>query len=239
MVHDFMGVSVDVNALLELALAVLLGSGAGLYARHKFKKGKHFSAVQLQEFADGMRRELFERAGASDKWVDMTDYLKEQPYYPGHWFLATYRILFKSGIVATPNPRMQRGGGFRMQLSPKGIEEARMERLMAAAEEPRTVRNYQAGVIQIGDQNQASHVNAHFGADPSPLLGQLVTALVTVSRNTTVQPQLREAAEQAAADLQTADESRLPLILERVRGIASVAATGFEAVRPILDAITG
>jgi hypothetical protein len=238
-VHDFLGVSIDVNGLLWLALAVLLGLGAGLYGRHKFKQGKHFSAVQLQDFADGMRRELFKRAGASDKWVDMTDYLKQQPYYPGYWFLATYRILFKSGIVATPNPRIQGSDGFRMQLSAKGIEEARMERLMAATEEPRTVRNYQAGVIQIGDQNQASHVNVNFGADANPLLAQLVTALVTVSRNTTVQPQLREAAEQAATELRTADESRIPLILERVRGIASVAATGFEAVRPILDAITG
>ncbi|MFI1537698.1 hypothetical protein [Streptomyces anandii] len=237
MVRDFLGVSIDVNDLLELALTVLLGLAAGLYGRHRFKQGKHFSAVQLQGFADGMRRELFERAGASDKWVDMTDYLKQQPYYPGHWFLAAYRILFKSGIVATPSPRIQAGGGFRMRLSAKGIEEARMERLMAAAEEPRTVSNYQAGVIQIGDQNRASHVNANFGPDPNPLLAQLVTALVTVSRNTAVQPPLREAAEQAAAELRTADESRIPLILERVRGIASVAATGFEAVRPILDAI--
>ncbi|MEU2772741.1 hypothetical protein ABZ646_07370 [Streptomyces sp. NPDC007162] len=195
--------SIDVNALLWLASAVLLGLGAGLYSRHKFKQGKHFSAVQLQDFADGMRRELF-----------------------------------KSGIVTTPTPRIQGVDGFRMQLSAKGIEESRMERLMAAAEEPRTVRNYQAGVIQIGDQNQASHVNTNFSADPHPLLAQLVTALVTASRDTAVQPQLREAAEQAATELRTADESRIPLILERVRGFVSVAATGFEAVRPILDAIT-
>ncbi|MEU6220810.1 hypothetical protein ABZ845_25370 [Streptomyces sp. NPDC047022] len=218
---------------------LVIGGGAllGFAGRQMSKRGKHFTRAQLQAFATDLRRELYARSHTTGEWIDVTDYLRQQPYFPGTWFLSVYRILHQQGITHTPTPRSTPGGGARIRLSDKGVEEARMERIVSAAEQPRTVNNYQAGVMQIGDHNQAREVTTHFGADQSALLSQLITALSAVARNTELQPQVREAAERAGADLEGAEPSRIPVILERLRGIASVAATGFETVRPILDAL--
>lgn len=56
-------------------------------------------------------------------------------------------------------------------------------------------------------------------------------------RDTSLPPELQKAAGKAAAELQQSEPSRIPAILERLRGSASVAATGFATVRPILDAL--
>jgi hypothetical protein len=121
--------------------------------------------------------------------------------------------------------------------SDKAVEQATMERIVSATEQPRTVHHYQAGVVQVGDHNRASEVTTNFGTDQSALLSQLAAALAAVAQNSELRPELREAAEQAASELETVEPSRIPVILERIRGIVSVAAAGFEAVRPILDAL--
>ncbi|MBV2155451.1 hypothetical protein [Kitasatospora sp. SUK 42] len=89
----------------------------------------------------------------------------------------------------------------------------------------------------IGDHNKAHDVTTHFGTDQSASLLQLVAALGAVAQNAELQPQVREAAGRAAEELDGAEPSQIPIIIERIRGIASVAAAGFEIVRPILDAL--
>ena len=218
--------------VLPLAGGLLLGAAA----RQAGKRGTRFSRRQLEGFAADLRRELYSRATLSGEWIDISDYVTQQPYFPGTWFLSVHNILHRQGVVASPAPRVMPGGA-RVKLTEKALAEARGERMVAAAEQPRTVQNIQAGVVQIGDHNQAHHVNATFGTDQSALLSQLVAALADVARDTGLPPQLRQAADQAATDLQQSEPSRIPAILERLRGIASVAARGFEAVSPLLDAL--
>lgn len=112
-----------------------------------------------------------------------------------------------------------------------------MEEIARAAVQPRSTYTYQAGVIQIGDHNHAREVEARFGADQTVLLAQLATALSSIAQREDAAPEVRSEAERAAAALRTEPASRIPVILERVRGIASVAGSAFDAARPILDAI--
>ena len=223
------------SGLIELMIP-LSGLLLGAAARQAGKRGKRFSRRQLEGFAADLRRELYSRASLSGEWIDIGDYVSRQPYFPGTWFISIYHILYKQGVVANPTPRMTPGGA-RIKLTDKALEEARGERMVAASEQPRTVQNIQAGVVQIGDHNRAHHVSATFGTDQSALLAQLVAALTDVARNAELPLQLRQAAEGAATELQQSEPSRIPAILERLRGIASVAARGFEAVSPILDAL--
>lgn len=220
-----------------LLISAGIGLSAGLAARRQARRGKHFSRAQLLAFAADMRRELYARATLSGQWIDLTDYLQRQPYYPGLWVMSVHGILYREKIVQDAAPRTD-GRSYSTRLTGKALEEARMQRIVNAAEHPRTVNNFKAGVVQVGDHNQAHDVTANFGTDQTHLLAQLIAALAAVNNDATLQPQLREAAGRAAADLESAEPGRVPAILERVRGIVSVAATGFEAVRPILDAIT-
>jgi hypothetical protein len=233
--HYAAGVS---QTLAPLLLTVGGGLVLGLAARQLGKGGKHFTRSQLRAFADDLRRELYARATVTGEWTDVSDYVSQQPYFPGIWFLRVHNILYRDGVTHGPTPRVLDGKGASIRLSDKAVDEARTERIVSAAEQPRTVNNnFQAGVVQIGDHNRAQDVTTHFGADQSALLSQLIAALGAVAQNTELQPQIQEAARQAANDLEAAEPSRIPIILERLRGIVSVAATGFEAVRPILDAI--
>ncbi|MDH6141497.1 MULTISPECIES: hypothetical protein [Kitasatospora] len=231
--------SAFLGELSPILWAVGIGSFLGLITRQLARRGKRFSKAQIRDFAKDLRHELYMRSTGPGQRVDLTDYLQGQPYFGSQWLMEVYSILYREKIVFGLTP-LTVGGRVTFRLTDKGIEEARMERLMSAAENPRTVNNYQAGVVQIGDHNSAENVTANFGTDQSRLLAQLVAALVAVAGDTALQPQLRGVAEQAAADLETAtrqDPSRVPVILERIRGIVSVAATGFETVRPILEAI--
>ncbi|NUR60948.1 MAG: hypothetical protein HOV87_20145 [Catenulispora sp.] len=226
----------DGQALIPLS-AVGVGLILGLRQWQTGKHGKDFSRAQLQAFAADLRRELYARAALSGEWIDVSDHLRQQPYFPGTWFHKVRQILVKQGILAQPRPQSPPVPNTWLKLTDKAHEEARMERMMHAAENPRNVNNIQAGVVQFGDHNQAHHVNATFGTDQSALLAQLVTALTDVARNTELPQQLRQAADDTAAELRRGEPGRIPAILERLRGMAAVATSGFEAVSPILDAL--
>ncbi|MFF2076456.1 hypothetical protein ACFVXG_17065 [Kitasatospora sp. NPDC058162] len=223
---------VVIGALVIIGVLVIASVGV----RKNGRRGGGLTPAELNSYAEELRRELYARSTVSGVWIDVTDHVRRQPFIPVRLFLKVVNSLARAGVVKG-SPRINRAG-VSIRLTDKAVEEARMERIMSASQQPRNVtNNYQAGVVQIGDHNQAREVTTHFGTDQSALLAQLVAALGAVARDPELQPQLRDAAGQAAENLQGADPGRIPAIIERIRGIMSVAASGFEAVGPIIDAL--